>query len=348
MESKDARPAHQLAPTKPIARFEGRRSSESTIPIIFGCSEEYSVYAAIAAASVLAHAESNIEILCLVPGLSSIAQRAFQSLSARFATPVEIIQVDESVYAAWKDGRHETTVGWLSRMTKNSYIRLLAPSQIDRPRAVYFDTDVVITTDITPMFSAMPTGDDVWIAGGPDVKALPWTSVKRADSDPYVNSGVLVMNLEAMRKGRFVDKVIRYYNENSRELFFFDQDILNGVCKDKILMLDRRWNLLAADHGEYDLQRHYGRYEGSGILHGSGVAKPWMDWCDPWLGGIWASYVKLTGLRVDEVRLKPETLEQWSLKARSLDVEGKTTESTRIRSQLIDRMQVRIRKLTKA
>jgi len=239
IETED-HPVQPRALAQPIAKFEGRRPSESTIPVVFGCSEEYSVYAAIAAASVLAHAESNIEIFCLVPGLSSIAHQAFQSLSARFAAPVEIIRVDESVYAAWKDGRHETTPGWLSRMTKNSYIRLLAPSQIDRSRAVYFDTDVVITTDITPMFSAMPAGEDVWLAGAPDVKALRWTSVKRAENDPYVNSGVLVMNLEAMRKGQFVEKVAEYYRQNSRELFFFDQDILNGVCQDRLMMLDRR------------------------------------------------------------------------------------------------------------
>ena len=58
--------------------------------------------------------------------------------------------------------------------------------------------------------------------------------------DAYVNTGVLVMNLELFRSEPVLDRLLAVVLEASKWLC--DQDALNFVCKGRIAPLDPRWN----------------------------------------------------------------------------------------------------------
>lgn len=56
----------------------------------------------------------------------------------------------------------------------------------------------------------------------------------------YINSGFLIMNLELMRKDNMVEKFIEASKVDYLE--FPDQDVLNQLCKDRILALPPYYN----------------------------------------------------------------------------------------------------------
>ena len=100
----------------------------------------------------------------------------------------------------------------------------------------------------------------------------------RLDMDersPYINSGVLLMNLAQLRAEQREDEVFDYIQRHSSALLLPDQDVLSGLYGSRILPLDPlRYNMterLAALRG---LEIEWVR-ENSVLIHYCGRNKPW-------------------------------------------------------------------------
>ena len=59
-------------------------------------------------------------------------------------------------------------------------------------------------------------------------------------NDKYINSGVLLINLKKIREEKLDDSMIFLANMN--KYCFPDQDIINLVCRDRIVYLDNKFN----------------------------------------------------------------------------------------------------------
>ena len=94
----------------------------------------------------------------------------------------------------------------------------------------------------------------------------------------YINSGVMLLNLEALRREQEVQAVIDYINAYEKLLILPDQDVISGLYSDRILPIDAHvynmterilmlegWKGLDADW----VCRH------SAIIHYCGKNKPW-------------------------------------------------------------------------
>jgi len=89
--------------------------------------------------------------------------------------------------------------------------------------------------------------------------------------DGYVNTGVLVMNLERFRREPVLDRLKEIVFEASKWLC--DQDALNFVCKGAIAPLDPRWNVQL---GDYCLEKQIAMTgEEMWVAHYTGSQKPW-------------------------------------------------------------------------
>ena len=99
---------------------------------------------------------------------------------------------------------------------------------------VYFDIDTIVQDDISELFD-LPM-EEYYIAGAHD---SPGT---RAVPKDYINSGVMLMNLEKMRNDGAGDKLI--YDINHNRHGYPDQDAINEVFKGKILMLPQKYNYM--------------------------------------------------------------------------------------------------------
>lgn len=83
----------------------------------------------------------------------------------------------------------------------------------------------------------------------------------------YVNSGVLLMNLKAMRQTRFGERFLETLNRFHFNCLAPDQDYLNAMCAGKILYLDKTWDTTP--------QRGAAEIPNPDIVHYNLFDKPW-------------------------------------------------------------------------
>ena len=137
-------------------------------------------------------------------------------------------------------------------------------------KALYMDCDTIVMEDVANLYDT-DLGDN-YIGAVADsavaqVKEFQ-TYTKSAlniDGDKYFNSGVVLLNLKQFREIVFCE---RFYDVLQSYDFVVapDQDVLNIICKGKVLFLDEAWNRMPI-HGNYGAPPK--------IIHYNLTMKPW-------------------------------------------------------------------------
>ena len=98
---------------------------------------------------------------------------------------------------------------------------------------------------------------------------------KTLDLSPeqFFNSGVLSMNLKLFRDEGTTEKCLVFLREH-RQLHWMEQDVLNGVCKDRVYNLPEKWNR-SQFYVEDDLAER-GAIGDTIIIHYLTDCKPWL------------------------------------------------------------------------
>ncbi len=174
------------------------------------------------------------------------------------------------------------------RWPKEACLRIFAahflPESLER--VLYLDPDIVVIKDIGDFYS-MDLGDHLLAACTHHFevfKLLGRHRLRMSKGSVYINSGVLLMNLEALRREQKIQDVYDYVEKNSRKLYLFDQDILNGLYHTRTLAVN---TLL------YNLDERYFKFynafqtdkkrridlnwvaDNTVIVHFCGKVKPW-------------------------------------------------------------------------
>lgn len=122
------------------------------------------------------------------------------------------------------------------------YYRIFAAQYLPKEmeRVLYLDPDLVVTGDLTELYE-MEMGD-AFFAAASHVKEetfLEKLNQKRLDMDGiYINSGVMLLNLEALRKEQDIQAVAEYIATHEKLLILPDQDVISGLYHDKICPID--------------------------------------------------------------------------------------------------------------
>lgn len=156
-------------------------------------------------------------------------------------------------------------------ITKEAYFRLYAPFFLpdDMERILYLDCDIICTGDISEFYNI--DFDENVLVGckNTDLDNSLYIERLQLPSDfIYINSGVLLFNLEEYRKCTSIDSLNRFICENALILDFQDQDVINKMFCGKI------------KYGRvyYNFQIGMLLYTEGGILvHYTGPVKPWYD-----------------------------------------------------------------------
>lgn len=135
-----------------------------------------------------------------------------------------------------------------------TYLRLLLPEMLppDVPHVLYLDSDLTVRESLAGIWAER--SDAHAIAGVPDYSnptvsgsAGPpnWRELGLPPDAPYVNAGVLLMNLAAWRAEGYGRKVIEYCRATRAINRFADQDGINALLCRECKTLDPRWNVPA-------------------------------------------------------------------------------------------------------
>lgn len=184
------------------------------------------------------------------------------------------------------DARLENRKNHVSKVALLKYVLCDLLPTIDK--AIYIDGDTVIQKDLTELYR-INLGDNYLGAAtaliGYNQKYHDWQyeSLVGVPFGEYINTGVMVMNFAALRRDAVAAKLLAF-TESNRKLIFMDQDAFNAVCKGRIILLDRRYNLMpeCATAPSSAMREAASRPEEAVILHFAGKKKPWNTFAARW------------------------------------------------------------------
>jgi lipopolysaccharide biosynthesis glycosyltransferase len=111
-------------------------------------------------------------------------------------------------------------------------------------RILYLDTDIVALEPVDEIFN-MDMGDKLAGVVNDHLAAIAFPEVAKRVNIPYedyFNSGVMLLNLKAIREAGGGDRILKIARANMDRLYFPDQDALNLALGPRSIMLDPRWN----------------------------------------------------------------------------------------------------------
>ena len=139
--------------------------------------------------------------------------------------------------------------------------KLLLANIISEDKVLYLDVDTIISSDISNIWKY--NIDSYYCAGVKDFAISYRGNLNELGiNDKYINSGVVVFNLDKIRKDGIVDRMFDVINR--RKLMYPDQDALNIVCQYDILYLPNIYNVT------YDVTLKMNNYSLAKIYHFAG------------------------------------------------------------------------------
>ncbi len=134
----------------------------------------------------------------------------------------------------------------VGRFGRVVWMRILLPELLpDVARVLYLDSDTLVTGSLDDLWKS-ELGDAPLAAAANVVEPAMKAHVAELGIDgpaPFLNSGVLLFNLEIMRAERSFEAVVRAVDEHRDHLVWPDQDALNVAFAGRWRPLHPRWNV---------------------------------------------------------------------------------------------------------
>lgn len=183
----------------------------------------------------------SLNIYFLSPDLNHTNQSLLTNLAEKYKRKIYYININDYQdifsHSSHTSGFHPIV---LARLLLSEYL----PESLTS--VLYLDCDVIINSSIAELQNINLS--NYAFAAIPELYMPP--ARKRqlglALSQPYYNSGVLLINLSFWRTHNLKDKFFEYYNKAGEKLLYPDQDVLNFCCQNQILELSHKYNFSPA------------------------------------------------------------------------------------------------------
>ena len=154
----------------------------------------------------------------------------FESLKEKYDFRINYYIIP-NIFNKYKKWRYSSTI----------YFKLLIPLIFpDYERIIFLDADTLIFKDISEMFN-LPFNDN-YVLGYPF--HTPWmVTINGKHPKIYINSGVLLINIDKIRKDNKDFELIKFTKKNSKKLFFPEQDGINYIFNEKIGLLPLKYGI---------------------------------------------------------------------------------------------------------
>ena len=190
-----------------------------------------------------------------------------------------------------------------SRYPRQIYYRLAAPLLLpeELDRILYLDVDTLVINPLKELYT-MDFQGNYYIASTHIREALTKLNDRRLnvpDGSPYVNTGVMVLNLPALRENLTMDEIRRTALQKIDSFWLPDQDLLTVLHGDKILLADtQKYNLSDRILNIYNANPKNPRHnldwvrENTVVIHYCGKNRPWKPHYIGQLGVFYEEIVK--------------------------------------------------------
>lgn len=167
------------------------------------------------------------------------------------------------------------------------YFRIFATKYLptDLDKVLYLDADTIVINELKELYETDFCGN-YFIATTHIRKLLHRFNEIRLDikeDEPYINTGVLLINLKELRKRNVEKEVMEYIENNKKILMLPDQDIISSIYGNKIKLVDGlKYNLGDRSLNTYNLRNPKNQInlkwvcKNTVVIHYYGRNKPWQ------------------------------------------------------------------------
>ena len=193
---------------------------------------------------------------------------------------INLLKVNEEIFSSFPE---------TAKYSRVVYYRIFAasilPDSLDR--VLYLDPDTVAIKPIDGLYNIDFEGQ--YFAACSHTKEI-LTEINRVrlgikTDAPYINTGVMIMNLQLLREEQTVKEVLEYVKKRGKHFILPDQDIISAVYGERVKLLDTMIynlsdrlimmnNLNPIMNGIIDMDWVI---ENTVIIHYYGDNKPWKN-----------------------------------------------------------------------
>lgn len=279
------------------------RMSSEAIQVALCADANYAPHLATTLQSIFQHNQGvELDVHVLGSGMDATARTRIETVAHAFGRSVHFHDPDIARFAH---------LGVHAHFSHAIYLRLLLPELFpELSRMLYLDCDLVVEAPLKELWAV-----DIEGAGCAAVPGTPGdSSSTRLGIDRYVNSGVLLLNLDYWRRNEIAARCIRWLEDNPELARMPDQDAINIVLNGQMVFVLEKWNLNPATSSGAQLVADNPHR----ILHFAGPWKPWHRYYDFRLADIYAGYRRATPWGDEYQQDEPQTSSQALLVAHQL------------------------------
>lgn len=280
------------------------------IPVVLAADRNYAVPMSVTIGSLLQNAapETQYDIYILAPEeFPPVSKMLFQKYEEIYpGCKINFLIIKDVFAEGHLDAAHITTT---------TFYRLLIPSLLPQySKCIYLDTDIAVNADLTDLYQTDLEGfyiagvRDVWYMYCEERVTYETQRLNLPSVDNYINAGMLVMNLDEIRKHNLQKEFVELSTK------FNDQDVLNICCYGSIKILPLTFNVLAlyvySKNGQYYIQDNRAHVypeaerkdamENPAIVHYITNRKPWNNHnCS--MSEYWRKYLPCSTFYVEQM-----------------------------------------------
>lgn len=212
----------------------------------------------------------NFEITIMHSRLSESNIADFEAFAAKKGIRYRFAKIEETRFNSYK---------LLHQLTIEVYFRFLVlylyPSA---SRVMWVDTDTVVRKSLQPFYNQDLEGKHICACSGNNEKKH-LLRLGLNENGHYFNAGVILFDLEQIRKDYSTYFLFDIYESNEKKIFLADQDVLNIAFSDKVKCPpDRNYNYMVFSGQKVDRAEYKKIKKEAAIVHYIRHIKPWQHY----------------------------------------------------------------------
>ena len=257
---------------------------KETINLAFICDDNYAIPTGVAISSLFEHRNPEREYNVFIIA-SKVSERRLQLLHSLNADNFKIIVFDSSNIASYESFKK---MDYAMHVSSAALYKFNLPDVLcNLNKVLYLDGDILIRDSLEELYDM--DIDGYYVAACKDVGAETWPAHynKRLgiNHSGYFNSGVMLLNLELLRKDDMPKKLLDYKINGKND--YMDQDAFNVVFSEKVKYISLLYNMgfscwrhmkneELCKYYEIESSSVEELYKKAKILHLSAPEKPWL------------------------------------------------------------------------
>jgi lipopolysaccharide biosynthesis glycosyltransferase len=253
--------------------------------IVFAVNDKYAVFLAVALRSLLKASCDRLIVNILYSNLSKKNKYYFENLCKSKNFPIKFFHIDESNFKGLPQCGH---------LNIEAYYRMAIPNVLSANKVLYLDCDLLITSDLSPLFSINLKDFPLGAVVDPIFQPIDFLGMNMGAK--YFNTGVMLLNLEYWRECNISGNALEYLRVNPHKITYADQCALNAIINGNFLQLDSKYNFQSGHIIDYE-QSQILEVTLPEVIHFTGSLKPTHYLCESPYKNLFINELKKTHYR---------------------------------------------------